>query len=217
MGDDICIAGKEGIGLPKDTFFNLPHDKRERVMEAAINEFAERSYHDARITAIVDEAGIAKGSFYQYFEDKKDLFKYIIELAVTKKLEYVNRDMMENMQKYSFFQLLRELYLSGFRFAQEHPRLLAIGMQLQNSQALYYEIFGEHVEKSYAFYEELLKKGMADKELDPEIDLRLAARLLTMFNYALTDLIYEDGKLDYHDMEIIDKMLYIVENGIRRK
>lgn len=203
--------------MPKDTFFNLPNEKRERVMEAAINEFAERSYHDARITAIVDNAGIAKGSFYQYFEDKKDLFKYTIELAVTKKLEYVNRDIMENMQEYSFFQLLRELYLSGFRFALEHPRLLAIGIQLQNNQALYYEIFGEHVERSYAFYEKLLKKGMADNELDPNIDLRLAGRLLTMFNYALTDLIYEDGKLDCSDMEIIDRMLYIVENGIGLK
>ena len=98
------------MALPKETFFNLPPDKRERVIDAALDEFAERSYHDARVTAIAENAGIAKGSFYQYFEDKKDLFKYIIGLVADKKLEYINKDMMENMQDYSFFQVLRELY-----------------------------------------------------------------------------------------------------------
>ena len=215
-GHDDCDPWEKGITLPKDTFFNLPNEKRERVIEAALDEFAERSYHDARVTAIADNAGIAKGSFYQYFEDKKDLFKYIIDLTVSKKLEHINRDMMLN-KEYSFFQLLRELYLSGFRFANEHPRLLSIGMQLQHNQTLYYEIFGEHVEKSYDFYERLLEKGMADNELDPAIDIVLASRLLTMFNYALVEFVYEDGKLDMDDMVIIDKMLYIVENGIKKK
>ncbi len=203
--------------MPKDTFFNLPDDKRERIIEAAIDEFAQRSFHDARVTAITNQAEIAKGSFYQYFEDKKDLFKHIIEIAVGKKIEYVNQDMMQNMQDYGFFQLLRELYLSGVRFAKEHPRLVAIGMQLLSNQELYYEVFGTHAEKSYAFYEDLLRKGMADGELDPAIDIVLASRLLTMFNYALVDFVYEDGKVDLDDMAIIDKMLYIVENGIKRR
>ncbi|NLY51524.1 MAG: TetR/AcrR family transcriptional regulator, partial [Firmicutes bacterium] len=78
--------------MPKDTFFNLPEDKRQRIIDAAIDEFAHRSFHDARITAIVDAAGIAKGSFYQYFEDKKDLFKYIIGLIAERKIEYINQD-----------------------------------------------------------------------------------------------------------------------------
>ncbi|MGI6609073.1 MAG: TetR/AcrR family transcriptional regulator [Limnochordia bacterium] len=80
--------------MPKETFFNLPAAKRERVVEAALEEFATRSYHEARVTAIVDAAGIAKGSFYQYFEDKKDLFRYLMELIVEKKLEYINRHML---------------------------------------------------------------------------------------------------------------------------
>lgn len=203
--------------MPKSTFFNLPEEKRERVIEAAIDEFAKRSYHKARITAIADKAGIAKGSFYQYFEDKKDLFKYIIELTVNKKLEYINQDMLANMQKYSFFQLLRELYLSGFRFAKEHPRLLAIGLSLLNNQSLYDEIFGEQKEKSFDFFRRLLEKGIADKEVDPAIDPVLVSRLLTMLNYILVDFIYEDGKLDLDDMVIIDKMLYIIENGIKKR
>lgn len=205
------------MALPKETFFNLPPDKRERVIDAALDEFAERSYHDARVTAIAENAGIAKGSFYQYFEDKKDLFKYIIGLVADKKLEYINKDMMENMQDYSFFQVLRELYLSGIRFAKEHPRLLSIGMQLMNNQALYHEVFMDNLDLSYEFYGKLLMKGVADGDIDPTIDITVSSRLLTMCNYALVDLVSRDGFFDLDDMAIIDKMLHIVENGIRRK
>lgn len=203
--------------MPKETFFNLPAAKRERVVEAALEEFATRSYHEARVTAIVDAAGIAKGSFYQYFEDKKDLFRYLMELIVEKKLEYINRHMLGDMQEHSFFALLREAYLSGLRFATEHPRLLAIGIQLQKNQELCREIFGEHTEKSHVFFERLLEKGMAEEELDPDIDVALVARLLTVLNFGLVDLVYEDNEVDLRDMTIIDKMLYVVENGLKRR
>jgi AcrR family transcriptional regulator len=205
------------MSLPKDTFFNLPDEKRQRVIDAAIDEFAERSFHEARVTAIAEGAGIAMGSFYQYFEDKKDLFKYIIELIVKEKLAYINQDMMANMQNYGFFQLLREIYSRGLRFAKERPRLLAIGLSLTNNEALYHEVYGDHVQTSDDFFRKLLAKGIADGDLDPTIDPILVARLLTMLNYALADFIYDDGKLDLDDMEIIDKMLNLIENGIKNR
>ena len=203
--------------MPKDTFFNLPDEKRQRVIDAAIDEFAERSFHEARVTAIAEGAGIAMGSFYQYFEDKKDLFKYIIELVVKEKLAYINQDMMANMQDYAFFQLLREIYSSGLRFAKEHPRLMAIGLSLTNNKALYHEVYGDHVQTSDDFFRKLLAKGIVDGDLDPTMDPILVARLLTMLNYALADFVYEDGKLDLDNMEIIDKMLNLIENGIKNR
>jgi AcrR family transcriptional regulator len=203
--------------MPKETFFNLSSEKREKIIDAAMDEFASRSYFDARITAITDQASIARGSFYQYFEDKKDLFKYIIDLAVNQKIQYINQTVLVNMEKCSFFQILREAYLSGIRFAKEHPRLLAIGLQLVNNQELYQEILGEQAEKSYAFYQRLVEKGINDGELDPTIDPVVVSRFLTRLNYALADLVYEDGKLDMADMTTIDQLLSFVENGLRKR
>lgn len=130
--------------MPKDTFFNLPNKKRERIIDAAIDEFSAYPFHQARVTAIADQAGIAKGSFYQYFEDKKDLFKYLMELMVEKKLSYINRDMVESRDKYGFFQLLREVYLSGIRFAKDNPRFVPIGVMMASDKELYREIYGAH-------------------------------------------------------------------------
>ncbi len=203
--------------MPKETFFNLPAGKRERIIEAALDEFSTYSFHKARITAIEDRAGIAKGSFYQYFEDKKDLYKYLMELLVEKKLSYINRDMMVNKEKYGFFQLLREVYLSGIRFAKENSRLVPIWMMLVTDRDLLQEIYGEHLDKSADFFKELLEFGKAKGELAPDLDVSLTATMLQSLTFSLIDLIIEDGKLDMDDMVIIDKMLDFVENGIKKR
>lgn len=64
--------------MPKDTFYRLPDEKRERIMAAAEREFLENSFEAASINRIIKEAAIPRGSFYQYFEDKKDIFLYIV-------------------------------------------------------------------------------------------------------------------------------------------
>lgn len=64
--------------MPKETFYRLPDEKRERIMAAAEREFLENSFEAASIKRIIKEAAIPRGSFYQYFEDKKDIFLYIV-------------------------------------------------------------------------------------------------------------------------------------------
>ena len=64
--------------MPKETFYRLPDEKRESIMAAAEREFLENSFEAASINRIIKEAAIPRGSFYQYFEDKKDIFLYIV-------------------------------------------------------------------------------------------------------------------------------------------
>lgn len=65
--------------MPTKTFFNLPEEKRQNLMNAAMREFSRASLADASIANIIKDACIPRGSFYQYFEDKADLFFYILE------------------------------------------------------------------------------------------------------------------------------------------
>ena len=64
--------------MPTSTFFNLPPPKKERLLRAAIAEFSRKPFGDASINRIIQEAEISRGSFYQYFTDKNDLFHYIM-------------------------------------------------------------------------------------------------------------------------------------------
>lgn len=64
--------------MPTNTFFNLPAEKKHKILKAANKEFARVPLEQASIKNIVEDAEIARGSFYQYFENKQDLFKYIM-------------------------------------------------------------------------------------------------------------------------------------------
>ena len=70
--------------LPKQTFFNLPDDKRNKLIEAAEREFIRAPLFEASIANIIKMSGISRGSFYQYFEDKDDLYFYLLEEKLKK-------------------------------------------------------------------------------------------------------------------------------------
>lgn len=65
--------------MPKQTFYNLQSDKQNRIIDAAKKEFSENNFYEASINKIIKDAGIPRGSFYQYFENKEDLFIYLLE------------------------------------------------------------------------------------------------------------------------------------------
>lgn len=68
--------------MPKDLFFTIHEEKKTRIIEAAIKEFSQQLYEKASINQIIKEADISRGSFYQYFEDKEDLYFFLIETVV---------------------------------------------------------------------------------------------------------------------------------------
>ena len=118
--------------IPKSTFFNLSEEKKERIIEAALDEFAEYTYYKSSVTRIVKKADIAKGSFYQYFTDKEDLYEYIIMMISEKKMEYM-QDIIDKINELEFFDFLRKLYLAGIKFAQDNPLLNKISNNLYNN------------------------------------------------------------------------------------
>ncbi|EXY05685.1 MULTISPECIES: TetR/AcrR family transcriptional regulator [Bacillus cereus group] len=64
--------------MPKQTFFNLEREKKEVLIQAAMKEFSRVPLFEASISNIIKDAGIPRGSFYQYFEDKEDVFFFLL-------------------------------------------------------------------------------------------------------------------------------------------
>ncbi len=65
--------------MPRDTFFNLEKGKRKKILDAAVLEFTNNELHKSRVSNIIKNADIPRGSFYQYFVDIDDLFYYVID------------------------------------------------------------------------------------------------------------------------------------------
>ena len=66
--------------MPTKAVYKLDMDKQKRIIESAKQEFSENYYEDASINKIIKEINMPRGSFYLYFENKEDLYLYILEL-----------------------------------------------------------------------------------------------------------------------------------------
>lgn len=64
--------------MPTKTFFNLPEEKRKKLMDAIHAELSRVPFGEVSINQIIKMAGIPRGSFYQYFEDKQDMLQYLL-------------------------------------------------------------------------------------------------------------------------------------------
>ncbi len=216
--------------MPKETFFNIAEEKRQRIIDVAINEFATHSYPKSSINRIVKESGIAKGSFYQYFANKKDLFKYIIELGGRKKLEYLDK-VMKRLDELSFFEILRGLYSAGIQFGQDYYKLQFIGARFLKSEdeELKREILGKNYDLSDKILNKLLASGVKKGEIDPKVDIELISFMLTRFSLSLTEYfldqnieIKENGEVvnltEDTDklMELVDQLINIIKHGIKK-
>ncbi|MEJ2070018.1 MAG: TetR/AcrR family transcriptional regulator [Syntrophobacterales bacterium] len=117
----------------RTTFLNLPPEKQERVVAAALGEFADKGYQQASLNTMVAASGIAKGSIYQYFNDKQSLFLYIFDIAigmVRRTLLRVKADTREE----DFFVRLEKSLLAGMDFIQRHPRVYGLYLKILYDQ-----------------------------------------------------------------------------------
>jgi AcrR family transcriptional regulator len=205
--------------MPKQTFFNLAAEKQQRIIDASMEEFAAHPYLKTSINRIIKNADISKGSFYQYFQNKKDLYKYIIDQASDTKMKFLGQK-LQDYQKLDFFELLRELFIAGIQFKREYPLFSEIGDRLLNgsNESLKEEIYAESRPKSNDFFEQILKEAVNRGEVEPGIDIKFTAFLLTDFSISIVSYFFDNHNPDNLDeiMNYVDKMLYIMKNGIAK-
>lgn len=105
--------------MPKDTWWNLPEDKRRSVTRAAMAEFGARGFSAGSLNVIARDAGVAKGSLFQYFEDKLDFFRTVTEeLSST-----VESAVLEgvDVERAGYFDCIGVLVENWLRFYRTHP------------------------------------------------------------------------------------------------
>jgi AcrR family transcriptional regulator len=171
--------------MPSSTFLNLPEEKRQKLLDCAIEEFANNDYDSASISKIVASAGIAKGSLYQYFADKSDLHRYLIELAAQKKAELlaVTRPPDSGM---TLFDTLRWLFRKMANYEILYPRLAKIGYRaIYGKSPLPEEVVNKARQSTAQYFFELLEQGKQRGEIRPDVDSDAAAFIISA---ALTQL-----------------------------
>ncbi|MBI5951143.1 MAG: TetR/AcrR family transcriptional regulator [Chloroflexi bacterium] len=211
--------------MPKQTFLNLPEEKRQAVIDAAIDEFADYGFEASSINRIVANSGISKGSFYQYFEDKMDVFKYLMDVLANEKTEYYKgkHPPSTNLDTFEYF---RWMIKTGMEFNSSYPRLVQAVSRVLLAEGLYYgKDFIEYHKMATDGISMMVKQAMENGEVDPSVDVELAVIIMDTWTYAINTYILNEGMKQRDVMkwlrsaktqEKIDKFLYVMEYGLRK-
>ncbi|WNG50693.1 TetR/AcrR family transcriptional regulator [Archangium minus] len=191
--------------MPTSTFFRLPDERRDRLVNEAIIEFSERSYTEASLSQIASRASIPKGSVYQYFEDKLDLYRWLLtEEAPRRKREFIGAAPREG----DFWARLETFIERGMAFLVEHPRLARLSASAAAPTAVV-EVRGLYKAICEAGIEELravLEEGTRDGALDAP-DLDIATRFVsTVIGPGLTDVILHELGAELHEVLASDSL-----------
>lgn len=112
--------------MPTTTFFNLSNEKKNRIIDAAKDEFIKYSFYDASINRMIKEADISRGAFYMYFENKEDLFIYLIESYRSYILKEITRESSKGQYDLFEFGLLVFDYITNEKKDSEYKKILEI-------------------------------------------------------------------------------------------
>ena len=80
----------------KRTFYNLPDEKRKKIIDVTRKEFQKGNKKKITINTVIQKAGISRGSFYQYFDDKLDLVELITDDMMTKIKDFIKDELILN-------------------------------------------------------------------------------------------------------------------------
>ncbi len=206
--------------MPKQTFFNLSETKKNKIIEAAVDEFSEYSYDESNISRIIKQAGIPRGSFYQYFEDKEDIYLYIFGILTEEKKKTL-LPCLQTFHTQSFFKTYKDLYIAGMDFAIKYPKYAQIAQLLitRPNQAIKEKFYHKGSDEADAMFYQLVERGKSDGELKKDFDTRLVSRILTAIStYVLQDYIEEWGEYKHKELlELINDVIHILEYGIKKK
>lgn len=69
--------------MPNKVFENINSEKKKKIIEVSIAEFAKYGYENASTLRIVADSGISKGSLFKYFTNKESLYFYVLDIIFT--------------------------------------------------------------------------------------------------------------------------------------
>lgn len=200
--------------MPKQTFYNLKDDKREKIEQALIKEFSQASFEKSSISNIIMEAKIPRGSFYQYFEDKEDAVSYVIDKFIKQGKEKIYNSLIIN--KGDIFQTSIDLYNHLLEIMSKNKNLNLFKNILQELRKNNINIFEDNTEKIYnrKTIAKLINKN--ELNLEKEEDLSYFLKILNVItrNVAIEVL---SNKIEVDKgREILTKELEILKRGMKK-
>lgn len=116
--------------MPKETFNQLQPEKRQRIIDAAREIFARMGYNRADVARIAAQAGVAKGSLYNYFSGKQELYLHVCRHGIEAHRTAVYRDLNPDWDLYA---QVEHIFRKGTAFVRANPDFLLLYLNVSST------------------------------------------------------------------------------------
>ena len=191
----------------KSTFENITEDRRAKIMDVAISEFAARGYNATNINVIAKKAGISIGSMYSYFESKEALFLTIVDEGFHLLETAINEVSAESED---IFDIFEKLLIYSRNYAINYPEMNQIYLDLttQGLSSLSAKLSKQMESITAKFYYESLKaakqKGIVRYDLDERLASFYLDNLIIMFQFSFTSDYYKERMKIFLGTDVIE-------------
>ncbi|WP_409181180.1 TetR/AcrR family transcriptional regulator [Amycolatopsis sp. VS8301801F10] len=168
--------------MPTGTWERLPEQRRAAVLAAAEAEFAARGFSGGSLNTICREAGVSKGSLFQYFTDKADMYVHLAELASARIRAAMETEIAKLPWDDDFAGALDQLLDAWVRYFYDHPleRAMTAAANLEPDPVARTPV-REAVNRHYlAVLRPLFERAVAAGQLSAETDVEIVLSLLLL-------------------------------------
>lgn len=149
-------------------------NKKDRIIQAAVDVFYEKGIEKTKISDITQAAGIAQGTFYLYFPSKLALMPSIAEKIVANLMTTIKENIDENA---SFEQQIKQIIDTVFYFVKEHRTIYAF-IYTGLSQTEHLKEWDTIYLPFYQWMSDFLKKHQTSGKVNSDIPLQRLSSLV---------------------------------------
>jgi TetR/AcrR family transcriptional regulator, fatty acid metabolism regulator protein len=146
-------------------------DKRRVILDAAVRVFAAKGYHTCRVGDIAEEAGIAHGLLYHYFDSKEEVLQTVFRENWAQVLEAFGRIETSDAAPVDQLAGIAKVLLRAWRDQPEVVRVLV--REVARSPQLQGQV--DELREGFLVIQRVIERGQADGSFRPELDARLAS------------------------------------------
>jgi TetR/AcrR family fatty acid metabolism transcriptional regulator len=185
-------------------FYVNPHDKKQKIMYAASRIFAQKGYYQAKMEEIAREAEVGKGTVYEYFASKQDLFLDLLSTG----MKYYREALAEGVNPtLSCTEKLRQAAFFHLDFIQKHKDISRVFMQeCPQINKEMTNIIIKARQGEIDFLSSIFEKGIKTGAIQ-NVDSRFVAQLFWGAVHAVgVSMVWTDEKLDLEQMahQVVD-------------
>lgn len=185
-------------------------DKKELILKAALNVFSRKSFHQVKVEEIAALAGVGKGTIYDYFESKEEIFEDSFKVSSESYMKIFDSCLEEDIP---FWKKVKFIIKFHIRFLKNHEEMARFVLDTHSrSQEELKEWVVEKRNQRLEVVKRMIQKGIEEGEIR-EVDVEIASRVFLGLVFSVcSGMLFFDGMLPGDDTQ--EKLLDLFYHGL---